>query len=215
MARGRPALWSGLLGGIFVVAGYDVYAQAVEDPTALLPVEVGYGLVAFGVFVALVGLYVSRAAPDAPTLREDEQIVEVRVPTQRVARLHVTLSLPLFALTIYLYYETTVDYAYPAITMMLAFLLLSNALVSYWRNTLTTYYVTTDRVLSEYRFLSLSRREIPMSSIRSIEERQSLVETMTGIGNVRVASGGGRNMVIAIRNINGSAELADAIRGLR
>jgi membrane protein YdbS with pleckstrin-like domain len=213
MSRTGPALWSGLVAVPFVLTGLLV-VLAADSPEAVLPTEVGYGLVAFGVFITLVGLYVSRVAPSAPTLRGGESVVEVRTPTQRVAAFNIGLSIPLFALTVYLYYGTVVEYVYPALTLVVAFVLFVNGLVAYWRNTLTTYYVTTTRILWEYRFLSLQRREIPVDRIRSIEERQSLTETLTGIGNVRVVSGGGRRMEIAIRNVDGSAALADRIREL-
>lgn len=215
MARGAPALWSGLVAVPFLAAGGWVVVDASSNPDAVMPAVVGYGLVGFGLFVVLVGGYIQQVSPSEPRLREDESLVDTRTPTQRVARVGLLSSVPFFVATAYFYYATQVDYVVPAATLVVAFSLFVNGLVDYWRNTLTTYYVTTDRVLSEYRFVSLRRREIPLETIRTIEERQSFIETLAKVGNVRVVSGGGRDMAISIRNVDGSAELADAIRDLR
>jgi hypothetical protein len=212
MARGHPAIWSTLLAVAFGAAGWSVYDVARTEANATLPTEVGYALVAFGVFVLLVGVYVQLVAPESPHLREDEEIVATAHPTQRVAIGKLLVSVPFFALTAYLYYLTTVDYTFPTVTLVFGAVFLLDGLTTYWRNTLTTYFVTNRRVITEYRFLSLQRREIPLDSIRSIEERKSLFEILARVGNVRIVSGSGRRLTITVRNIRDSTAFADTVR---
>ena len=212
MARGYPAVWSTLLGGGFAVSGWWVYRNARTNPGAILPVEVGYALVAFGLFVFLVGLYIQRVAPDPPNLREDEEILTTTHPTQRVAIGKFLLASPFFVATIYYYYFTLVDYAIPTATLVVGVALFLDGLTTYWRNSLTAYFVTNRRVITEYRFLSLQRREIPLETIRSIEERKSILEMLTRVGNVRIVSGSGRHLTIVVQNIHNSTEFADIVR---
>ena len=212
MARGKPAVWSALLAAVFGATGWWVSAAARNDATATLPAEVGYALVAFGVFVLLIGVYIQLVAPEPPHLRDDEEIVATAHPTQRVAIGKLLVSVPFFAVTAYLYYLTTVDYTFPTVTLVFGTVFLLDGLTTYWRNTLTTYFVTNRRVITEYRFLSLQRREIPLGSIRSIEERKSLFEMLARVGNVRIVSGSGRHLTITVRNIRNSTAFADTVR---
>ena len=69
MARGKPAVWSALLAAVFGATGWWVSAAARNDATATLPAEVGYALVAFGVFVLLIGVYIQLVAPEPPHYR--------------------------------------------------------------------------------------------------------------------------------------------------
>lgn len=90
----------------------------------------------------------------------------------------------------------------------------STGLHTYWINTLTTYYVTNQRLIKEYRFISLVRQELPFEKVRGVQERKSVWETLVGLGNVRVASGGGGTLEIVIRNIYHPTDFADEIRNL-
>lgn len=207
MARGKPALWSTLLGLPFVVAGGWLYLGQQQYP----PV-VGLPFVAFGLFILAVGAYVQVVSPSRLRTAEDERVVATRHPTQRVATVKVVLGLPLLVATVYLLYFTLVPYLYPTATLVAGLYLFSIGLYTYWTNSLTTYYLTTDRVVKEYRFLSLVRREVPREKVRGVQERQSLVETLVGLGNVVVASGGGRSLEVRMRNMEESESFADEVR---
>lgn len=82
--------------------------------------------------------------------------------------------------------------------------------LAYWTNTPTTYVVTNQHVLEEYRFLSLVRNEIPIDKVRSVEERRSPVESLVGLGNVTVRSGAGST--VTVRNVPDSTSFADVVR---
>lgn len=209
MARGAPAVWSTVLGLPFVVVGGWLYVGQSSYPTVL-----GVPFASFGAFVVAVGAYVHVLSPSEPNLGESEEVLERRRPTQRVARVKVGVGLPLLAVTLYLLFFTLVPYVYPTITLVAGLYAFSTGLYTYWTNTLTTYYVTTDRVIKEYRFLSLVRQEIPREKIRGVQERKSAIEAMVGLGNVLVASGGGRSLSITMRNMEQSGAFADSIRSL-
>jgi hypothetical protein len=210
MARGLPAVWSVLLGLPFVAGGG--YALVVDT---YVPNEAGIPFVGFGLFVAALGVYIHYvAAPDPPTMRDGEEIVETRNPAQRAAAVKTALGFLLMLVTAYFLFFTFEPYIYPLVTLLGGLYLFSTGLHAYWTNTLTTYYVTNQRLIKEYRFISLVREELPFDKVRGVEERKSIWETLVGLGNVRVASGGGGTLEVVVRNIYSPTDFADEIRNL-
>lgn len=202
-----PAVWSALLGLPFILTGSWFYIGQTEYPPTLgLP----FGF--FGVFIVLVGAYIHVVSPSTPRMREREEVLETRHPTQRVALVKIAIGMPLLVATIYLLFFTRVPYVYPTLTLLVGLYYFSVGLHTYWTNTLTSYYVTTERIIKEYRFLSLIRQEIPHSKVRGVQERKSIIESLVGLGNVRVASGGGQSLEIIMTNMNDSESFADTIR---
>jgi membrane protein YdbS with pleckstrin-like domain len=177
------------------------------------PELLGLPLLLFGVFVLLMGWYVHMvASPPAPTLREDEEIMDTRHPTQKAPLAKVFLSLPFLFLAGYFMFFTLYPYVYPTVAFALGLYLLSSGILVYWANSLTTYYITTDRVINSFRLLSLVRKEVPMEKIRAVEESRSPIEAVVSVGNIRVASGGGAGLEIVIRNVDNATEFADELR---
>lgn len=209
MARGEPALWSALLGTPFVVAGAWLYLGQQQYP----PI-VGLPFVGFGAFVVMVGLYVHTVVPSELRTGDGEELVSTRHPTQRVATAKVAIGLPLLFLTLYLLYFTMVPYVYPTLALVVGLYTFSVGLHTYWTNSLTTYYLTSDRVIKEYRFLSLVRQEVPRQKIRGVQERKSFIEAFVGLGNVVVAAGGGRALEIRMTNMERSESFADDVRAV-
>lgn len=91
---------------------------------------------------------------------------------------------------------------------------MSTGLLTYWSNSLTTYYITTDRVISEFRLLSLVRQEVPIEKVRAVKESKSPIEAIVGVGNIHVSSGGGSGLAVIMRNIDNSTDFADELRRL-
>lgn len=212
MARGRPAVWGGIFGGPFVLGGIYTY---LEDPSQYVPPDLGLPMIGFGLFVIGLGLYIHYVvAPEPPTMREGEEIIDTRNPAQRAALARTVLGFALLLVTGYLLYFTFQPYVYPTTTFLIGLFFFSTGLYTYWTNTLTTYYVTNHRLIKEYRFISLSRQELPFKKVRGVEEGKSVWEALVGLGNVRVASGGGGTLEIAVRNIYHPTEFADEIRSL-
>lgn len=208
MARGHPAVWSALLGLPFIASG--LYAGIADT---YVPSEAGLPFLGFGAFVILIGLYIHFvAAPEPPSMRADESLIETRSPAQRAAAAKTLLGLLLLFVTIYLLYFTFEPYIYPILSLLVGLYMFSTGLHAYWTNTLTTYYVTNQRLIKEYRFISLVREELPFDKVRGVEERKSIWEALVGLGNVRIASGGGATLEIVVRNIYSPTSFADEIR---
>ena len=170
-------------------------------------------LVVFGAFLLAVGGYVQfLGAPDPPMLQEGEELLAVRQPAQYSAVVTALLGLPLIAAGLYLLFGTRVPYMYPGGVGLLGLYLFSNGVHTYWRNTLTSYYVTSERIVIEYRFLSLKRNEIPFERVRGVEERRSAVDSLVGLGNVLVRSGGGTDLEVKVRHVVDPTELAETVR---
>lgn len=223
MGRGYPAVLSFILsipffafGGLLVLGPFDGgLIPGVTVPQSDLHL-IGLSILVFSLFILAGGFYfqyISR--PSAPQLREDEEIVDNRHPSQRVAITKATVGIPLLIITGYLLFFTTIPYVYPTLTLIFGLFFFSSGLKTYWANTLTAYYVTTRRVIKEYRFLALRRQEIPLDKVRGVEERKSVSEAIVGLGNIRVVSGGGGGSVrISMRNISESTEVAEMLRKL-
>lgn len=208
MAASKPGLWSALLGLPFVGAGAWLYAGQTQYPDTT-----GVPFVFFGLFVCLTGLYVQLIGrPESPGMQEGEEIVATRHPTQRVALVKLVGSIPFLVATVYLLYFTQVPYVYPTVSLLVGLFLFSTGLYRYWSNLLTTYYVTTERIIKEYRFFALRRDELPLDKVRGVQERKSVTELMVGLGNVRVASGGGRSLEIVMQNMGRPEQFAAEIR---
>jgi hypothetical protein len=212
MARGLPAVWSTLLALPFVAGGAYVYRY---DPSEFVSAQVGLPILGFGLFVVLVGLYIHFvAAPEPPTMREGEAVVDTRHPSQRAALVKAVVGFLLLLLAGYWLFLTFRPYVYPTVAFVAGLLLFSTGLHTYWTNTLTTYYVTNRRLIKEYRFISLVRQELPFEKVRGVQERKSVWEALVGLGNVRVASGGGGTLEIVVRNVYRPTAFADEIRNL-
>ncbi|QLG28175.1 PH domain-containing protein [Halorarum halophilum] len=207
MVRNNPQRWSTILGTPFVIAGLWLYFGQSQYPT-----NVGIPFLFFGIFIAAIGVYVQRVSPEPPSLQDNEEIVATRHPTQRVAVVKVVVGFPLLIATVYLLYFTQVPYIYPTISLVTGLFFFSTGLYTYWSNQLTSYYVTTERIIKEYRFLALRREELPLRKVRGVQERKTVTETLVGLGNVRVASGGGRSLEIVMRNMGNPEQFAAEIR---
>lgn len=148
MARGLPAVWSSLLGAPFVLGGGFLYLANETHP---YPGMVGLPFVLFGAFVVGVGVYIHLvAAPDPPTLRDGEEIIDTRHPTQRVAQVKVGISVPFLLSAMYLLFFSMVPYVYPSVGFLVGLYFFSTGIHTYWTNSLTTYYLTNQRVIREY-----------------------------------------------------------------
>lgn len=209
MARGRPGVWSTILGLPILFTG-----SWVHNGWTLLPELVGLPIALFGAFIIGMGWYVHLvAAPEGPTMRDDEELVDTRHPTQKGAIARILIGSPILVVAAGLLFYTTLPYIYPTIAFVVGTYLLGRGLTTYWTNTLTTYYVTTERVMSEFRLLSLVRREVPLEKVRAVEETRSPIESLVGVGNVRVSTGGSGLMVM-IRSIDDVGTFAEELKQL-
>ena len=208
MARGYPGVVGALLGLPLVGAGAYVFLAQEQ-----IPPTVGIPLALFGLFLLAVGLYIQFiGAPEAPSLQNEEELLATRSPAQRSAIATAVIGIPFLGAALYLLFGTQLPYVYPTIAGAIGLYLFTTGIHTYWRNTLTTYYVTSERIIKEYRFVSLLRNELPFEQVRGVEERRSVFESLVGLGNVEVRSGGGADLEVNVRNIYDSSEFANTIR---
>lgn len=209
MARGRPAIWSTLLGLPFIGVGAAIYVMGMMFLLAFtLP------LVVIGAFVIVVGFYVQFVAPSSPTFRQDEELIETRRPRYRIAAVKVALSSPFFVGAPFLLFFTLAPYVWPALMFFSGLFFFFSGYATYCRNLLTTYYLTDQRVISVYQFLSMDRKEIPLDKVRVIQEQKSIWETFFRLGNVKVATGGGQELQIAMSHLPNASGFAETLRNL-
>lgn len=213
MARGLPAFWSTVVSIPFLATGgYVAVGRTQFQP------EAGVPILLFGGFVILVGLYVQfRAAPEKLEWEEGEKRVGKRHPTQKAAAARIILGVPFLALSGYLLFFTFLPYVYPTVAGTIGGTLLLTGLTRYWRNTLTTYWLTNRYVIKEYRFLGMARNFIPLDEIEGSRELKTPIEALVGVGHVAVASAGdvpGGTTSIETRAIPESEEFARQIRRL-
>lgn len=204
MARGVPRLWGVSLGAPTMVAG----AVLLVDDTGSVPSTVGYPFILLGMVAILVGAYVHRVAPEQLELTP----VETFRPSQLGAYLLGAAAMVPLVVTLYLLVATRLPYVWPTLTFVAFVVLLVKALVRYWQNSLTTYYVTQDdRIVSEYRFLSLRRSSVRTDSVQSVVREQSVLETLTGLGSVTVRSASGD---VSFRDLSGPSEAERVLNGI-
>ncbi|WP_135854786.1 PH domain-containing protein [Halorussus salinus] len=217
MARGLPAVWSAVFGGPLIGAGVYLFGFQSSLPIVQnqphAPPLAGLLLAAFGCFVVGLGAYVRYVgAPEAPRMREAEEILDQRDPAQRNALAETFVSMPILGGGGYLLYFTERPLVYPTVALAVGFYLFSRGIHRYWRNTLTTYYVTNQRVLEEYRFVSLVRDEVPLQKVRGVQERRTVWESLFGLGHVAVRSGAASGLTVSVDGIYDPTEFADLVR---
>lgn len=206
MARGLPALWSALVSLPFFVAAGLLYTNESVHPLGFAP------FLGFGAFVLIVGIYVHVvAAPTPPRTRDGERVMDSRHPSQRVPLVRVLAGTPFLGAGAVLLFGTRMPYVYPTLALAAGLWLFSTGIHQYWVNSLTTYVITTERLVRVYRFLSLVQSDIPFEKVRVVEERRSLIENLVGLGNVRAASGAG-GLSITVRHIGDPEGFAHRIR---
>jgi hypothetical protein len=208
MARGKPLLWSAVIGLPYLAIGAALWLTEAVQPSSA-----GFPVMGFGVVAIVIGVYLrSAAAIEPPPLRAGEELLAARHPTQRVARAKFVVSIPFLLLGLYLLVETHLPYVYPTIPAAVGLWVYFSAANTYWANTVTTYYLTTERIIKEYRFFSLLREELPLERVRGVQERKGIIEKFVGLGNIRVASGGGDTLEVVIRDIEEATAFAEQIR---
>lgn len=176
------------------IAGFGLYTYTSAPG---IPDALGIPFVLLGTSIVLTGMYVRRMAPEARDF--DEEVLAEFHPNQLAAKVLLLAGAVFFLFTIYLLYGTYVPYVYPTLSLstFLGFTLFG--LVRYWQNSLTTYYVTADRITSEYRFLSLNRSSIQLDNIAATGRRQSAIESLVGLGTIGISAGGGNPKMTEIR----------------
>lgn len=174
-------------------------------------------IAAAGVVVIAAGLYFNFSESRLRLeLLPGEKPLALRNPSVKPAFAQMIMSLPFFAGAGYLLLFTEQSYAvYYFALFLVAVYLYFRGIFRYWITLHTTYCVTNHRAVHLHRFAGQSVMEIPISSINSISETQSLSETLTNRGSVVVASGVADSHKVRMRDIIDPSAVAQTVRELR
>jgi uncharacterized membrane protein YdbT with pleckstrin-like domain len=79
----------------------------------------------------------------------------------------------------------------------------------------TSWSLTSDRLIERRGFLARHRREMELADVRSIEVDRSLVQRLTGLGNVMIASAASTDFLIRMQDIPDPERVAEILRQAR
>src|SRR5579885_762996 len=82
-------------------------------------------------------------------------------------------------------------------------------------NRATGWSVTSDRIIERRGLLAVSRREMELADIRSVEVSQRLFQRMLGLGDVTIASAASTDFMIRMHHIARPNEVAETVRKAR
>lgn len=213
MARGWPAFWTTLIALPFLLGGSYVYLYMPEYPTSTGTVPI-----LFAVFMILLGLYVHvLVAPEPPAMQPGEKLHIAVSPFSWASIRPFSFFLTFFVVTVYLRFNTDLPVLLPAAAMVVTLYFLVTGLVRYWKSSLTVHYVTSRRIITDYRFLWVIRVEVPLPKITGLEQRKTVLESLMGIGNVVLVTGAGgrRPARIEMHDIRNAMQVRKTIAALR
>lgn len=195
--------WGTLLGApLLAVGGW------MHQAPGTVPTGTSYPFLVLGAFAIVLGAYVTYAAPGP----ESYDTLVVFEPTNLPAYAYAVFSLASLAVTLYLLYGTEVPYLWPGLAFLAFLVGFLQALFVFFKNMLTTYYVTPDRLISEYRFLSLTRTSFEHEDVTNVTRRQSVLETLLGLGTVTVSVPSGTITLDNLRNPDEAEEVLNSKR---
>lgn len=209
MARGYPAVVSGVIGGSIAAAGVGVRREtAVAD-------QLGIVLIAFGAVIVATGLVVQLRAPGKPTNKINIEEASKYNPTQRVALARITFGLAATFAGGYGLFYTQLPYAYPGILTLAGAVFLGIGLQRYWANSLMTYYVDADsgKVFRGYRLFARKSANPEATQFVDINIYVSPIEQVLGVGDVIVELDG--NNSVHFRDIDSFQQFDNEVESLR
>lgn len=173
----------------------------------------GYLVGAIGIGIILIGCCVETLSPPSIRPLDDERSLFRTKPTERTPLVKSAGGTTLAVAGLIGLFWTTVPIAYPALGFLLGVTFYGVGLVQLWRNNLTRYHVTDQRVIEVYQLLGVKRRTMPRDRIQGIEENQRFLERLIGVGHVRVESAGDTNTSqLTARNITCPRQFANYVR---
>jgi len=88
-------------------------------------------------------------------------------------------------------------------------------LIPYFRRRAVLYTLTDQRVRSRTGLFSLRVDEVELRDIRNIILQQSLLQRLTGTGDIGISSAGGEGIEVSLRGIPAAAEVKELVRQAR
>jgi hypothetical protein len=134
--------WSFLVALPLIVGGLLILQTNTPFPTAL-----AYPPLALGSFVWVGGVVTHLSAPPWPQTYQGERILASTTPTRRVAAAKTVFGLAGIGLGTVLLLNVSIPLAYPILTLLGGTYLYSRNIFQFWVNSLTRYFLTTQRLI--------------------------------------------------------------------
>ena len=204
----RTALWSFLSGAPLLLSGLYIVASNTSLPEAL-----AYPPLVLGAFVLVGGIVTQLSSPPLPKMYENEELVDTTAPTRRIAAAKNLTGLLLLGVGASLLLDVSVPLAYPVVTLLVGAYLYAAGIFQFWVNSLTRYYLTSDRFVQAYQLLSVRSKSLPLSRIQSMEQSRTLLERLFGMGHIAIESAGdtGTSRIVA-KHIESPHSVAEALQ---
>lgn len=167
-----------------------------------------------GMTVVMLGLNASIIQRPGLSLAPGEEVVEMRRPSLKPPFARIAAGVLIFAAAGFWQWLGPAPYVHSLALLAVGACIYLLGVATYWRNTRTAYYVTNQRVVRMYRFISLVTTEIPIGNVNFISLSRSFFEILTGRGGVQVASGIGARRKVHMKEIDNPEPVAQAIQEL-
>jgi len=181
----RTAFWSFLSGTPLVLSGSSILATNTSLPEAL-----AYPPLVIGAFVWFGGIVTQLSSPPLPKTYENEELISTTTPTRRIAAAKNGTGLLFLVIGAWLLLDVSVPLAYPVVTLLVGSYLYAAGIFQFWVNSLTRYYLTSQRFMQVYQLLSVRSKSLPLNRVQSMEESRTLFERIFGIGHIALESAG-------------------------
>ena len=172
-----------VLVGVFEIANTGVPLISV----------VGWITIVVGVVIAIIGIIVGLNSPPQLDLIEAEKVEFEDHPSVKPAFLRIAIGVLLSIPGVYLMVALDgIWYVVSLMALIVGVVLCIVGIHRYWMTHCTTYYVTNNRFVTQYRFLGGYTSIIGIADVVSAEPRFNLIQRIVGTGDFIVTSGSGR-----------------------
>ncbi len=149
-----------------------------------------------GVSISIIGLGLGWDTQPMISIESGENTLLSSHPSFKSAFVLIPLGILLLLVSFYL--TVASDDSLPLVlagTLLIGAYLCLRGIMKYWLNHCTTYYVTSEKVAFEYRLCIFfgDYHGIPVDDVNSVRSSFSFIQKVTNRGDVRVATGGGRD----------------------
>lgn len=207
MKSTSTAAVSSAIAAVFLLPG--VYLLRLDQPVAS---GIGVSFTAFGAFVLIVGVYVEyRGSSNPPGYLKLEDLEETVEPRQTIALAKIALTLPVVLLSLYMILFTTLVYILSLAVLAVALAALSLALAELWSNEVTTYYLTGNRVVRVYSFLSPQVEQVSLNRLRDVRTTRSALQRRFHLQNIRVRDEKGSTELV-LDDVDTFSQLSKVLR---
>jgi hypothetical protein len=181
-----PAVWSTVIALPFLLVGIDQYLKLLS---LSVPNVVADATLAVGGLIMLIGTYVHFVA--APEFRptSGEHVEDQDNPKTPFVKVKSIIGLALLSLSGYWFFYTEIPYVYPTAALVVGAFLFTTGIWRYWINTLTTYYLTNQRIAIESRFLGKETSSILFEKVKKTTVSRPFYLQVFGLGDITLDSG--------------------------